>query len=55
MLKKDGTFDLNIGDDVVKGTVITHGGQVVHEATQKAMQPPPTIQPSPSPARVVSS
>jgi len=39
MLKKDGTFDLNIGDDVVKGTVITHSGQVVHEATQKAMQP----------------
>ena len=39
MLKKDGAFDLNIGDDVVKGTVITHGGQVVHEATQKAMQP----------------
>ena len=39
MLKKDGTFDLNIGDEVVKGTVITHGGQVVHEATQKAMQP----------------
>jgi NAD(P) transhydrogenase subunit alpha len=38
MLKKDGTFELNIGDDVVKGTVITHGGQVVHEATQKAMQ-----------------
>ena len=35
MLKKDGTFDLNIGDEVVKGTVITHGGQVVHEATQK--------------------
>jgi len=39
MLKKDGTFDLDIGDDVVKGTVITHSGQVVHEATQKAMQP----------------
>ncbi len=39
MLKKDGAFDLNIGDDVVKGTVITNGGQVVHEATQKAMQP----------------
>ncbi len=39
MLNKDGTFDLNIGDDVVKGTVITHSGQVVHEATQKAMQP----------------
>ncbi len=42
MLKKDGTFDLNLGDEVVKGTVITHGGQVVHEATQKAMQPAAT-------------
>ncbi len=39
MIKKDGTFDLNIADEVVKGTVITNGGQVVHEATQKAMQP----------------
>src|SRR5713226_201888 len=39
MLKKDGTFDLNLGDEVVKGTVITHGGQVVHEATKQAMQP----------------
>ena len=39
MLKKDGTFDLNIGDEVIKGTVITHDGKVVQEATQKAMQP----------------
>src|SRR6266508_1315792 len=39
MLRKDGTFDLNLGDEVVKGTVITHGGQVVHEGTKKAMQP----------------
>ncbi len=39
MLKKDGTFDLNLGDEVVKGTVITHGGEVVHDATKKAMQP----------------
>ncbi|MEK7863720.1 MAG: Re/Si-specific NAD(P)(+) transhydrogenase subunit alpha [Chloroflexota bacterium] len=39
MIKKDGTFDLNLGDEVVKGTVITHGGQVVHEGVQKAMQP----------------
>jgi len=39
MIKKDGTFDLNLGDEVVKGTVITHGGQVVHEGAQKAMQP----------------
>jgi NAD(P) transhydrogenase subunit alpha len=41
MLRKDGTFDLNLGDEVVKGTVITHGGEVVHEGTKKAMQPAP--------------
>jgi NAD(P) transhydrogenase subunit alpha len=41
MIKKDGTFDLNLGDEVVKGTVITHGGEVVHEGTRKAMQPAP--------------
>src|SRR2546430_5551045 len=41
MLKKDRTFDLNLGDEVVKGTVITHAGEVVHEGTKKAMQPAP--------------
>ncbi len=39
LIKKDGTFDLDLGDEVVKGTVITHGGEVVHEAVKKAMQP----------------
>jgi NAD(P) transhydrogenase subunit alpha len=39
MLKKDGSFSLDMTDEVVKGTVITEGGNVVHEATQKAMQP----------------
>ena len=37
MLKKDGTFAVDMSDEVVKGTVITQGGYVVHEATQKAM------------------
>ena len=41
MLRKDGTFDLNLGDEVVKGTVITHAGEVVHEGTKEAMQPAP--------------
>src|SRR5437879_604510 len=41
MLRKGGTFDLNLGDEVVKGTVITHAGEVVHEGTKKAMQPAP--------------
>jgi NAD(P) transhydrogenase subunit alpha len=39
MLKKDGTFNVDMSDEVVKGTVITQDGKVVHEATQKAMQP----------------
>src|SRR5882762_3993665 len=41
MIKKDGAFDLNLGDEVVKGTVITHDGEVVHEGTKQAMQPAP--------------
>ena len=42
MLQKDGTFKVDMTDEVVKGTVITQGGSVVHEATQKAMQPAAT-------------
>src|SRR5688572_8957047 len=41
MLKKDGTFAVDMSDEVVKGTVITQNGNVVHEATQKAMSPAP--------------
>jgi NAD(P) transhydrogenase subunit alpha len=41
MLKKDGTFAVDMSDEVVKGTVITQTGNVVHEATQKAMNPAP--------------
>ncbi len=41
MLRKDGTFDLNLSDEVVRGTVITHAGEVVHEGVKKAMQPAP--------------
>ncbi len=37
MLKKDGTFAVDMSDEVVKGTVITQSGNIVHEATQKAM------------------
>src|SRR6185312_11671392 len=41
MLKKDGTFAVDMSDELVKGTVITQSGNVVHEATQKAMSPAP--------------
>ena len=39
MLKKDGTFNVDMTDEVVKGTVITKDGEVVHAATKQAMQP----------------
>jgi len=37
MLAKDGTLKVDMNDDVVKGTVITKDGEVVHEATKKAL------------------
>jgi H+-translocating NAD(P) transhydrogenase subunit alpha len=39
MLTKDGQLNLDMKDDVIKGTVITHGGEVVHEQTRKVMEP----------------
>ncbi|HUG55920.1 MAG TPA: NAD(P) transhydrogenase subunit alpha, partial [Candidatus Limnocylindrales bacterium] len=36
---KDGRLAWDWEDEVVKGTVITHEGQVVHEATKKALAP----------------
>src|SRR5467141_2748856 len=37
MLKKDGKLNLDMNDDVIKGTVITKDGEVVHEQTKKAV------------------
>src|SRR5213083_3204764 len=39
MLQQDGTFNVDMTDEVVKGTVITKDGEVVHAATKQAMQP----------------
>ncbi|MBU6423840.1 MAG: NAD(P)(+) transhydrogenase (Re/Si-specific) subunit alpha, partial [Chloroflexi bacterium] len=36
---KDGKAEIDLTDDVLKGTVITQGGQVVHEATKKLLGP----------------
>ncbi|MBI2323557.1 MAG: Re/Si-specific NAD(P)(+) transhydrogenase subunit alpha [Chloroflexi bacterium] len=36
---KDGKATLDMTDEVIKGTVITQDGKVVHEATQKALAP----------------
>jgi H+-translocating NAD(P) transhydrogenase subunit alpha len=37
---KDGALNLDFEDEVTKSTVITHGGEVVQDATKKLLQPP---------------
>src|SRR2546422_5892182 len=45
LLTKDGRLNVDLGDEVIKGTVITHDGAVVHEQTKKLVTsegaPPP--------------
>jgi NAD(P) transhydrogenase subunit alpha len=38
---KDGALNLDFEDEVTKATVITHGGEVVQEATKKLLDPAP--------------
>src|SRR6476660_251754 len=38
---KDGELDLDFENEVTKSTVITHGGEVVQEATKKLLEPAP--------------
>src|SRR2546427_285024 len=37
MITKEGKLNLDMNDDVIKGTVITKDGEVVHEQTKKAV------------------
>ncbi len=37
---KDNNFTLDLNDEIQKGSVITHDGQVVHEPTKAALQQP---------------
>ena len=39
LLLKDGKFDLNMEDDIVAGTVITHDGNIVHAGVKAAAAP----------------
>lgn len=41
-LVKDGKLDLDLSDEITAGTVITHEGKVVHEATAKLLAPEET-------------
>ncbi len=44
-LMSDGTVDLDFSDEITKGATITHGGNVVHEATAKALGIEPVAAP----------
>ncbi len=37
MITKEGKLNLDMSDEVIRGTVITKGGEVVHDATRKAI------------------
>jgi NAD(P) transhydrogenase subunit alpha len=39
MITKEGKLNLDMNDDVIKGTVITKDGAVVHEQTKKVLEP----------------
>src|SRR5467141_5149307 len=39
MITKEGKLNLDMNDDVIKGTVITKDGDVVHEQTKKILEP----------------
>ena len=37
-LSKDGALDLDLEDEITKGTMLTHGGQVMHPPTRAAIE-----------------
>ena len=37
LLAKDGKLDLNLEDDIISGTLVSHDGKVVHPAVRKAL------------------
>src|SRR5688572_134299 len=44
-LVKDGSLDLDFGDEITRGATITHGGKVVNEAAAKALGIEPAAPP----------
>ena len=38
LVDKEGKLTLDFEDEIIKGTCITHEGQVVHEATRQAIE-----------------
>jgi NAD(P) transhydrogenase subunit alpha len=38
LMVKDGALNLDFEDEVIKGAVVTHGGEVVNENAKKMME-----------------
>jgi NAD(P) transhydrogenase subunit alpha len=57
-LMADGKVELSFDDEITRGATIAHGGEVVNEATAKALgievTPPPAAAPEPEPAQPVA-
>jgi H+-translocating NAD(P) transhydrogenase subunit alpha len=41
MIANDGTFTINMNDDIVNQTIITQDGQILHQGTQARLNPAP--------------
>ena len=41
MVDKDGHFHLDMNDDIIAKSVITMGGNVIHEGTNQRLNPAP--------------
>ena len=39
LIDKNGQFVLDMNDEIVRGTVITQNGEVIHEGTRARLQP----------------
>lgn len=56
---KDGAFNLNLDDDIVAATCITHAGEILHAPTRSKLgladlNPPPESEPEPEPEESTS-
>ncbi|MFL5760285.1 MAG: Re/Si-specific NAD(P)(+) transhydrogenase subunit alpha [Thermomicrobiales bacterium] len=47
MIDKNGAYAVNLDDDIVRGTIITHEGEILHEGTKARMQPPEAVPATP--------
>jgi hypothetical protein len=41
MIGKDGTFNIDMNDDILNQTIITQDGQILHQGTQARLNPAP--------------